>query len=106
MAPIQSSAKYIHLLPQNLGELNIEEMLGGRMNRNIGEQDVQLISNHMNVVIRCHFQLRGEKKFAALVDRLKEFVENLLKMCSEVQAQVNRKPLGLGKIANTGDPEN
>ena len=46
----------------------------------------------MNIVMRCHFKLRGEQKFAELVERLKEFVENLLKMCSEVQAQVTRKP--------------
>ena len=59
----------------------------------------------MNIVMRCRFQLRGEKKFAALVERLKEFVDNLLKMCSEVQAQVNRKPLGLGQIANARVPE-
>ena len=46
----------------------------------------------MNIVTRCQFKLRGEQKFAELVERLKEFVDNLLKMCSEVQAQVNRKP--------------
>ena len=73
-------------------KLNIEEMLNGRIHRNIGEQDVQVIRNHMNIVKRCHFKLRGEQKFAGLVERLKEFVENLLKMCSEVQAQVHRKP--------------
>ena len=81
-------------------------MLGGGMNRNIEEQDVQVIRNHMNIVMRCHFQLRGETKFAALVERLKEFVDDLLKICSELQAQVNRKPFGLGKIANARDPEN
>ena len=76
------------------------------MNRVIGKQEVQVIRNHMNIVMRCHFQLRGETQFATLVERLKEFVDNLLKMCSEVQAQVNQKPLGLGKIANARDPEN
>ena len=76
------------------------------MNRNIKEHDVQVIRNHMSLVMRCHFQLRGEKKFAVLVERLKEFIDNLLKMCSEVQAQVYQKPLGLGKIANARDPEN
>ena len=84
----------------------MEVMLGGTMNRSIGKQDIELISDHMNVLMRCHFQLRGELKLAALVDRLKEFVENLLKMCSEVQAQVNRKPLRLGRVTNLGDPEN
>ncbi len=69
-------------------------------------QDIQVIRNHMNIVMRCHFQLRGETQFAALVERLKEFVDNLLKMCSEVQAQVNRKPSGFRKIANARDPEN
>ena len=59
------------------------------MNKNIGEQDVKVIRDHMDIVMRCHFKLRGETRFAALVERLKEFVDNLLKMCSEVQAQVN-----------------
>ena len=66
------------------------------MNKNIGEQDVKTIRNHMDMVMRCHFKLRGEKQFAALVERLKEFVDNLLKMCSEVQAQASRRPFGLG----------
>ena len=81
-------------------------MLSGGMNKKIEEQDVKVIRNHMNMVMRCHFQLRGETQFAALVERLKEFVDNLLKMCSEVQAQASRKPFGLGKIANARDPEN
>ncbi len=81
-------------------------MLGGGMNKNMGKQEVQVIRNHMNIIMRCHFQLRGETQFAALVERLKEFVDNLLKMCSEVQAQVNQEPLGLGKIANARDLEN
>lgn len=86
-------------------KLNIEELLGGRINRNIGEQDVQVIRDHMNIVMRCHFKLRGEQKFAELVERLKEFVENLLKMCSEVQAQVSRKPSKRAKSLTLGDPE-
>ena len=56
----------------------------------------------MNIVMRCHFKLRGEQQFAKLVERLKEFVENLLKMCSEVQAQVNRKPPERAKSLNLG----
>ena len=77
-------------------------MLSGRINRNIGEQDVQVIRSHMNIVMRCHYKLRGEQKFAQLVERLKEFVDNLLKMCSEVQAQVNRNPPKRNQIANVG----
>ena len=76
------------------------------MNRNIEEYDVQVIRNHMSLVMRCHFQLRGEQKFAVLVERLKEFVDNLLKMCSEVQALVSSEPLGLDEHTNVRDPEN
>lgn len=83
-------------------KLNIEELLGGRIHSKLGEQDVRVIRNHMNIVMRCHFKLRGEKKFAELVKRLKEFVENLLKMCSEVQAQVIRKPSKRAKSLTLG----
>ena len=81
-------------------------MLGGGVNKRIAEQDVEVIRNHMNIMMRCHFKLRGETKFAALVERLKEFVDNLLKMCSEVQAQASRKPFRLGKFANAKVLEN
>ena len=80
----------------------MKQLLDGRVNRTIGKQDVQVIRNHMNIVMRCHFKLRGEQQFGEFVERLKEFVENLLKMCSEVQAQVNRKPLERAKSLKLG----
>lgn len=81
-------------------------MLRGGMNKKIEEQDVKVIRDHMDLVMRCHFKLRGETQFAALVERLKEFVDNLLKMCSEMQAQASRKLFGFGEIANARDLEN
>ena len=77
-------------------------MLAGRLNRNVGGQDVERRRNHMNIVMRCQFKLSGEQKFVVLVERLKEFVDNLLKMCSEVQAQVNRKPSKRTKALTLG----
>ena len=67
-------------------KLNMKDVLSGGMNNKIRDQDVRAIRYHMDVVMRCHFKLRGETQFAALVERLKEFVDNLLKMCSEIQA--------------------
>ena len=70
-------------------KLNMKDVLGGGMHKKIGDQDLRVIRCHMDVMMRCHFKLRGETQLAALVERLKEFVDNLLKMCSEIQAQVN-----------------
>ena len=43
---------------------------------------------HMDIVKRCHFQLAGKAMFNTLVMKLIEYVDSLLKMCSEAAAEV------------------
>ena len=56
--------------------------------RVILSEDVGHRRQHMDIVKRCHFQLRGGTKFDALIARIIEYVDSLLKMCSEAQAEV------------------
>lgn len=52
------------------------------------EKAIKVRQSHMSILKRCHFQLRGGAKFDALITRLMEYVDNLSKMCSEIQAEV------------------
>lgn len=54
------------------------------------QKAIEARQKHMSIVNRCHFQLKGGAKFDTLVARLIEYVDNLLKMCSETQAEVKR----------------
>ena len=51
-------------------------------------KDIDSRRQHMNIINRCHFELKGGAKFDALVSRIIEYVDSLLKICSEAQAEV------------------
>ena len=71
---------------QALRDLN--DLFSNRTGKAILSQDVDRRRQHMSIVNRCHFQLKGGAKFDHLIARIREYVDNLLKMCSEAQAEV------------------
>ena len=66
----------------------MNDLLSTRKGKMILSKDVDHRRQHMSIVNRCHFQLRGGAKFDALIARIREHVDNLYKMCSEAQAEV------------------
>lgn len=81
------SESMLTLNPQALRNLD----LGDFFNRQTEEKRQKYIKarqKHMNILKRCHFQLTGRSKFDDLVALLREYVDGLLKICSEGQADV------------------
>ena len=81
----------IHLC-QELREISMETVLGDL--RNVGQvrSKVETRRNHMNIMKRCHFELKGTTQFDGLVERLREFIVVLRNICSETQAMVRLCP--------------
>ena len=66
----------------------MNDLFSNRTGKAILSQDVDRRRQHMSIVNRCHFQLKGGAKFDALIEKIREYVDNLFKMCSEAQADV------------------
>lgn len=49
---------------------------------------VEARKEHMNIMKRCLFELKGVPEFGALVERLREYIASLRNICSELQAAV------------------
>ena len=52
------------------------------------QKRVEARRDHMNVLKRCLFELRGVPEFGTLVERLREYISSLRNICSELQAAV------------------
>lgn len=50
---------------------------------------VEIRRQHMTLVKRCHFQLKGTTKLDELVSTLREFIQVLRNICSDIQADVS-----------------
>lgn len=73
---------------QALRKFALNDLFSTRKGRAIHAKDIDTRRQHMNALNRCHFQLKGGAKFDALISQLVEYVDSLLKICSEVQAEV------------------
>ena len=71
-----------------LKEISVKAVLSDRKNVGIIQKDVERRRQHMSIVDRCHFQLRGTDKFDKLVSRLREFIDGLRAICQDVQTHV------------------
>ena len=74
--------------PQALRDLRMKDLFSTQKDKVILSKDVEHRRQHMSIVNRCHFQLRGGAEFDALIARIIEYVDSLFKMCSEAQAEV------------------
>ena len=84
-------ARYGIVLKQRhpqLKEISVKAVLSDRKNVGVIQKDLERRRQHMSIIDRCHFQLRGTDKFDKLVLRLREFIDGLRAMCQEVQASV------------------
>ena len=66
----------------------MKDLFSTQKDKVILSKDVEHRRQHMSIVNRCHFQLRGGAEFDALIARIIEYVDSLFKMCSEAQAEV------------------
>ncbi|KAL6719728.1 hypothetical protein ACLMJK_001649 [Lecanora helva] len=87
-----------------LQDFHVRTALGDLTDIGSIHKKVETRRQHMNILKRCHFELRGVDQFEALVERLKEFITTLRNICSEAQAmQIDR---GLpGHISSNQDPD-
>ncbi|KAL8846237.1 MAG: hypothetical protein Q9221_008669 [Calogaya cf. arnoldii] len=73
---------------QALRDLDVKDLFQGRANSRLTKNDISARKRHMSIVQRCHFQLAGEEQFDRFVARLREFMDDLWRICSELQAGV------------------
>lgn len=83
---------------QALRDLDVKDLIQGRTDSTLTKNDIRARKRHMSIVLRCHFQLTGEEQFDRFVARLREFIDDLWKICSEAQAEVVYIRLVFGEI--------
>ena len=66
----------------------MNDLFSSRKGKVIRAKDIDSRRLHMNIVNRCHFELKGGAKFDSLISKIIEYVDSLFKICSAIQAQV------------------
>ncbi|KAL8784401.1 MAG: hypothetical protein Q9195_009066 [Heterodermia aff. obscurata] len=88
-----------------LQELNTDDLFSARKSKMVPSKDVEHRRQHMNIVNRCHFQLKGGAKFDALIARIIEHVDSLFKMCSANLTSAQKiERASLNQVSVTQDP--
>ncbi|KAL8759096.1 MAG: hypothetical protein Q9184_003721 [Pyrenodesmia sp. 2 TL-2023] len=87
---------------QALRDLGVKDLLQGRTNSTLTKNDISARKRHMSIVQRCSFQLTGEEQFDRFVAKLREFMDDLWKICSETQAEKIERAL-LQQVAENKD---
>lgn len=71
-----------------LRDMSVKILFSNREDVGTIQKDVERRTQHMKILKRCHFQLKGRKEFDQLISRLREFIQSLRNICSEHQADV------------------
>ena len=84
-------------IQQDFKNLEVDQILIGQ-DQIVGQdlkEPIRKRGAHMDVLKRCKFAIKDSKKFDALAKNLVEFNDSLLKMCSEIDAEVSHHLLHL-----------
>ena len=66
----------------------MNDLFSTRKGKVIRAEDIDERWQHMSIINRCHFELKGGARFDPLISKIIEYVDSLLKICSELQAEV------------------
>lgn len=73
---------------QALQGMRAKDLVGKQKDVTHIRKHVETRRQHMTLVNRCHFQLKGTTKLDEFVSTLREYIQVLRNICSDVQADV------------------